>query len=268
MRSVLHVARVHWQHKDLVQNMIWREFRLRYLGSALGGYWNLLHPMAMIAIYTLVFSKVMSAKLGGMSDVPYAFPFFLCAGLLPWNAFLEIMSRGTTTFYDQANLLKKVSFPREILQTIVTGSASVTFFISVALLLCTMIVFDYGVGFSLVYFPVIVVLHLMFASSLGVILSILNVFFRDTAQAVQIVLQVWFWLTPIVYRFDHIPEHFQWLIRINPMYYSITMFQDVLFWKKTPQFDHMLMMAGGCAVLTLLGCVMLSRFKDDVIDEL
>lgn len=115
-----------WAYRGFVLGMVARDFRGRYLGSALGASWAIVNPLAQILIYTLVFSRVMHARLPNVQD-PLAYSLFLCAGLLTWSYFVEVLLRNQMVFLEQANMLKKVSFPRITLPSYVFLSASVNF---------------------------------------------------------------------------------------------------------------------------------------------
>jgi len=128
-----------WDYRAFVLGMVARDFRGRYLGSVLGSSWAILNPLAQIVIYTLIFSQVMRARLPNIQD-PLAYSFYLCAGLLTWNYFVEVLLRSQTVFLEQANMLKKVSFPRVTLSSYVFLSATVNFLIIWALFLAFLLV--------------------------------------------------------------------------------------------------------------------------------
>src|SRR5690606_9605932 len=137
-------------------------------------------PLALIIIYTFVFGIVMEVKLGGVAGGnKYAFVVFLCAGLLPWNTFTEMLQRGTTVFVDNAHLIKKVRFPLEILQSVVVGSASLNFLIAFGLYLIVIAATGHGISSTILLLPVFLIFQVFFTVGLGMFLAVFNVLFRD-----------------------------------------------------------------------------------------
>ncbi|MGE0171717.1 MAG: ABC transporter permease [Oligoflexales bacterium] len=263
----IHTSKINWQNRKVILDLTLRDFRLRYVGSMLGRYWNLINPLAMITIYTIIFSKVMGARLGNITN-PYAYTVYLCAGLLPWNALAELISRGTNVFLEHAYLIKKVSFPKELLPAVVVGSTSVNFLISFALLFGLILVTGHQLSFVIAGVAVVFFLQLIFLFGLICFLGTLNVFFRDIQQAVSIVLQIWFWLTPVVYLESAVPERFVSLLRINPFYYFVTAYHDLIFWSRWPTSSTLATCAGISVFFFVLGTSFFAKFKDQIADEI
>ncbi|MCZ6833556.1 MAG: ABC transporter permease [Acidobacteria bacterium] len=203
-------------YRDLLWQMIRTDLRGRYLGSLLGLSWTVVHPLVMIGIYILVFSRLMGARLAGHTDAPYAFGIYLCAALLPWNLFAEVMARSTNVFLEHANLVKKMAFPNLLLHLYVAGTAAV----HAAIVMGIFLLFLLAVGqlppaAALAAWILLTVLQLILAMGLGLMASTLNVFFRDVGQIITVLLQVWFWLTPIVYVADILPSPARRVLRFN-----------------------------------------------------
>ena len=252
-------------------DLIKRDIKLRYLGSLFGGYWNFIHPLAMIIIFTAVFSQVMKVRLGsgaGTSGNYFSYTIYLCSALLPWNAFLETVSRGTRTFLENSWLIKKMSFPMELLHTVVAGSAAITFLIAFSLYLLVIFAVGFGVSWPIICLPLIFCIQTVFAIGLGMFFSILNVFFRDIEQVIGILFQVWFWLTPIVYLQDLLPERFKIVLYGNPLFYFAEMYHDVVFRQAWPHWPTMAAMAVLSVLVFFLGASFMCRFKNDVPDEI
>jgi len=171
-----------WRYKGFVFGMVWREFRGRYLGSPFGSIWSVLNPMAMIFVYTVIFSKIMQARLAGIDDT-MAYGIFLCAGLLTWGFFSELLGRGPNIFIEQANLLKKVSFPRITLPVILLFSTVINFAIIFSLFLLFLIVTGRFPGWSILGFLPLLLVQQAFALGLGMLLGALNVFFEILASS-------------------------------------------------------------------------------------
>lgn len=259
---------MNWRHRELTKDLIKRDFKIRYLGSVLGRYWGFIHPLAMIAIYSIVFSRVAGDRLRDDAGSTFGFTVYLCAGLLPWNTFVEMISRGTKSFQENAEFIKKISFPKEVLQTVASGAALVSFGISLLLYVIFLAIIGELPSSSILLLPLVIVLQTLLASGLGMIFSIFNAFFRDMEQFLQILFQVWFWLTPIVYHRSFLPNIVQQLMVVNPASHFITLYQDIFFYRVFPSLET-LGLASFYAILAYgLGAFMVSHFEDEVVDQL
>lgn len=256
-----------WKYRGYVVEMVWREFRGRYSGSLLGSAWSILNPLATIFIYTVVFSKVMKARISGADDT-MAYGMFLCAGLLPWTYFTELLNRCPNLFIDHANLLKKVNFPRIILPVGLFLSTSINFVIIFSIFLVFLGMTDRFPGWSVLGYIPLLVIQQFFVLGLGISLGVINVFFRDIGQIVGITLQFWFWFTPIVYPIAVLSERARNIIELNPMTSLTVAYQEVILHNKWPQLTsfwfHMI-----CTVTVLLfGYLLFHKFYGDIVDEL
>jgi len=253
-------------HRDLLWNFVVRDFKSRYAGSLIGIFWNVIHPLTLIVIYIVVFSRLMGARLPGTSDA-YGYSIYLCAGLLPWNAFAEAISRSTTVFLDQAHLLKKVSFPKKLLGGAVVLSSLINFLIGYSFFFLFLMLTGHRIGLASLFLPGLLVLQFVFAFGLGLFLSTLNVFFRDTAQFTGVGLQFWFWLTPIVYLEEVLPKVAGGLLHLNPMYYFVQGYHTVIVHNIAPSWSF-LGMAGSLSLAALLGgSLVFFQLKDEIVDE-
>lgn len=255
--------------RGLVWDLVKRDLKIRYQGSFIGKYWNVVHPLAMIAIYTLVFSQVMKAKMAGSLEAnPFGYTIYLCAGLIPWIFFSDAVTRGTDTFVENSHLIKKVAFPLELMPMVTIGSGFVTFMISMALYLVLAVATGVALTPAALFLPVAMGLLAVFALGLAMFFGAVNVFFRDAKQIVAIVFQVWFWLTPVVYFISAVPEKWTWLFALNPITYFITIFQAIFVTGALPAKDTIAIACGLAAVSLVCGALMLSRCKNDIPDEI
>lgn len=210
--------------------LVRRDLRFRYAGSTLGGLWNLIHPIVMIVIYVVIFSSLIPGRLGAEAG-PRVYIVHLCTGMLVWLVFAEVLNRSAATLIDNSNFLQKVSFPPLVLH------ASILF----------NVVLIYGAGLVVVWLLLLItgepppvssfgalgVMALAGAAAcgMGMILSALNVFFRDTAQIVSILLQVGFWLNPIVYPKSLIESSplgdWSGLLALNPTVHFVSLAQSL-----------------------------------------
>lgn len=256
-----------WIYREFIFGSVRREFQSKYRNSMMGIAWVILNPLAMILVYTVIFSQVMRAKLPGM-DSPLAYGIFLCAGMLSWSLFTEIVSKSLNVFLDNANILKKLNFPWICLPAIVVISAGLNFFITFTLFTIILIVFGSFPGVAyLAIFPLVVTIAL-FGIGLGITLGVLNVFFRDVGQFFAIFLQFWFWLTPIVYPIEAIPLIIQKIVYWNPMTSIIQGFQSALGRGEWPTWDSLWFPACVTFFFLILGLSLFRRHSGEMVDEL
>jgi lipopolysaccharide transport system permease protein len=256
-----------YQYRGFVVSMVAREFRSRYMGSLLGSIWSILNPLALITIYTVIFSRVMKAKLPGIDDT-MAYGLFVCAGLLPWLFFVELLSRFPNIFLEQAALLKKVSFPRITLPVIALCSATINFVIIMSLLMLFLLVTGRFPGWVVLGYIPLIIVQQMFVVGFGVMLASVNVFFRDIGQFINVVLQFWFWFTPIVYIKTMIPERAQALLPFNPMTAFVQAYQDIILYSKWPDPTDFILHFLGALIALVVGFFVFHKLADEMVDEL
>jgi lipopolysaccharide transport system permease protein len=260
-------ARALWAYRGFVLDMVARDFRGRYFGSALGAAWALLNPLAQIAVYTVVFSQIMRARLPGAPD-GLAYSLYLCAGVLPWGYLVEVLTRGQVVFLEQANLLKKVSFPRITLPVCVFLSATVNFAIVWGLFLLFLLASGRWPGWVLLALIPLLLLQQVFAMALGVFLGVINVFFRDVAQVVGLLLPFWFWLTPIAYPLSVVPPWVQHLIALNPVYPLIAAYQGIVVAHRWPLWGELWPVVVAAVAAVVAGDLAFRHLSRLMVDEL
>lgn len=256
-----------WAYRGFILGSVKREFQSKYRNSLLGAAWTVLNPLAMIVVYTVIFAQVMRAKLPGV-DSTFAYSIYLCAGVLTWGMFAEITGRAQNTFLDNANLLKKLSFPRLCLPVVVVVNAGLNFAIVFGLFTLFLLVSGNFPGVA--YFAVLPLLAILaaFAIGLGMTLGVLNVFFRDVGQFFGIVIQFWFWLTPVVYPSSILPAGVQEFMSFNPMAPLMAGFQGALVSGQWPNWASLTYPAVLAALLCLLGMRLFRKHAGDMVDEL
>lgn len=255
------------RHWDLLWQMVATDLRGRFVGSSLGLFWTVIHPLVMITIYIVVFSQVMGAKLAGSTD-PYAYGMYLCAGLLPWLAFQEVVVRLTTIFPDNGSLVRKVAFPKVLLFGYVTLSSAINLAVGLCLFVVAMVVTGHGVGPVLVLWVPFVLLQLAFGLGLGMITGVLHVFVRDTAQFVAVTFQLAFWATPIVYVESILPAWLQRLQRWNPLAAFSDAHRDIVLHGTVPDGARTAALVGLTGVTLALGAGLYRHFRSEILDEL
>lgn len=225
-----------WAYRELVRNLILRDLRVRYKGSALGYLWTQLAPLLLMLVFWFVFSTFFQTGTA-------MFAIFLIVALLPWNYCAEAVMGGTRSIIDNANLIKKVFFPREVLPLVSVFSSLVNYLLSLPMMFVVMLVVQLlypplaeegRLNFSrtMAYLPVLIVIQTLFLVGVVLFLSTLAVFFRDTVHLIGIVIQFWFFLTPVVYSLEYIgvSESIARLIRwMNPMASLVEFYREILY---------------------------------------
>jgi lipopolysaccharide transport system permease protein len=256
-----------WKYRGFIKSSVFREFQARYQGSLLGLSWTVLNPLAMILVYTLIFSQLMKARIPG-SDVPYAYSIFLIAGILPWGLMSEMLTRGQSVFLDNANVIKKVNVPKLCFPLISLFNALINFAIIFFLFLIFLVVVDrFPTHAFWAFFPVIA-LQISFTFALGVILGVLNVFFRDVGQFIGIFLQFWFWLTPIVYSATVLPTKVLPYLSLNPMAPLVDAYQLIFLQNIAPNWSSLVPIFCLALLLNVIAWRMYKRFSGEMVDEL
>ena len=261
------MIRALWGYRGFIAGSVQREFQSNYKNSMLGAAWTVIRPLAMIIVYTVVFAQVMQSKLPGIGS-EFAYSIYLCAGLLTWNYFSEAVNRGQTVFLENANLLKKVNFPVLSLSLIAVANATVNFAIIFGLFIVFLVASGSFPG--LVFFAILPVLliQVLLAFGLGLTLGILYVFFRDVGQLFGVVLQFWFWLTPVVYPLSILPAWAQQLVAYNPMTSIAIAYQTVLVNARMPDWQSLWPVSLLAVVLCVLGLRLYQKHATEMVDEL
>lgn len=257
-----------WSYRGFILGSVKREFQARYQSSILGAAWTVLNPLSMIFIYTLIFSQLMQAKLPGV-DSAFGYSIYLCAGVLTWGLFTEIVTRSTGVFIDNANLLKKLNFPRICLPMVVVLGALVNFAIAYGLFMIFLLLTGNLPTWPLLGLIPLLVIQLVFSIGFGMVAGILNVFFRDVAQALGIVLQFWFWLTPIVYPSSIVPAWLRlFIVDLNPMASLIGGYQTIFVSGNWPNGFVLIVPLLLGLMLCTLGVHLFLAHANDMVDEL
>ncbi|UWU23544.1 ABC transporter permease (plasmid) [Rhizobium sp. CB3060] len=256
-----------WNYRHFILASIKGELRGRFARSRLGALWFILHPLAQALIFSIVLSEVMRAKMPNMTN-PAAYPIYLLSGMAAWGLFSEILMRSMNVFIEQAAALKKISFPRLCLPIIVWGSALINHLLLLVSIAVIFLFFGQYPGLAWLYLIPGMLLISALAFGIGVFLGVLNVFARDVAQAMAVVMQLWFWFTPIVYVKSAVPEGFQKLLRFNPMAPLVELYQNALLLNEGPSWLGILppIVVGACMVL--LAFTLFRRASADLVDAL
>ena len=252
------------KYRGLIQSLVARELKARYRGSVLGFFWSFFNPLLLLLVYTFVFSYVMTPP----SNVPN-FALFLFCGLLPWTWFSTSLVESSNVLISGGNLIKKVMFPAEILPFVTVLANLVHFLLGLPILVAFLIYFSAPLQLSeLVWFPVVVIVQLLFTLGLALILSALTVHFRDFRDILANVMTLWFFATPIIYPWFNAPPRIRPFLNLNPFTHLAISYQEILYFPGN--FGHWKWLIGlgfGSALLFLFGYFLFDRLRDSFAEE-
>ncbi len=204
-----------WRWRMLIFELVVREFRSKYASSSIGSLWYVIQPLGLIIIYTFIFAELIRSRLPSASD-HFSYSIHLCAGLLPWTLFADLLTKGSSMFLESSSLLKKSSVPKIVIPFVMILNALIPFFILMTIFLLWLGLFSRLPTDPLGLIAPLVIL-LLLGVGIGTFVGILNVFLRDVGQLVTLFLQFGFWLTPIVWPLEALPKSWQSIVMINPI---------------------------------------------------
>ncbi|MGI6376326.1 MAG: ABC transporter permease [Anaerolineae bacterium] len=201
-----------WQYRELLYFLVWRDVKVRYKQTALGVLWVVLQPLASMGVFTLLFGVLLNAPSG---EEPY--PVFALAGLLPWSYFATALTRASNSVVNSAHLVSKIYFPRLVIPLSAALAGLVDLAVGMLVFVVLMVVYHIAPTVALLLLPVLLLLAMATALGFGLWLSALNVRYRDVGYLAPFVVQLWMYLTPVVYASTLIPERWRFLLSLNPM---------------------------------------------------
>jgi lipopolysaccharide transport system permease protein len=253
-------------NRNLLKNLILRDLKHRYVGSIGGFLWSVIHPVVLLVSYTFIFGVVFRPDMGPEFGTD-SFAIFVLCGLLPWILFSDTIVRNCSVISDNAPLITKTIIPAEILPISITISNLIHHLIGLAILLVVMSVF-YSVQFSALWILLYMFMLLLLAQGLGWIVAGLHVFLRDTIQALQIIMLMWFYFTPILYTMERVPENLRFFARLNPMALIVTGYRNSLLHLAQPGGVQVTVVLAASIVVFIIGALFFRRTKPAFPDVL
>jgi lipopolysaccharide transport system permease protein len=229
------------RHRGLIKNLVLRDLRSRYIGSIMGFFWSVIHPLVLLASYTFVFSIINKTQLGQEAGTT-SFAIYLFCGILPWLVFQETLSRSSNALIDHTNLITKTVFPAEILPVSILVANLVNHLIGLAVFLLIAILYLHKISWLILLVPVYLLALSLFTLGLSWFISSVQVFLRDTAQIVAVVLTFWFWFTPILFDERRFPSALQFLLHLNPLAAVVTAYRKCLLSLEPPSLNAFLLL--------------------------
>lgn len=253
--------------RGLLFQLVRRDFQQRFIGSAVGWVWGLIHPLVLMVSYTFVFSVCLKTPLGADAETRN-YPLYLVAGMLPWLLFSETVSRSASCLTEHAGLITKSMFPAEVVPVSIFLSALVGHGLALVLMVAAVVVWLNHLGPALLLLPVYTLLLGLLAVGVGWIAASLHVYLRDTAQVLSVILTFWFWLTPIFITEDQVPEELRFLITGNPLAYVVRAYRRMLFTDRLPDAGDFAVLAACAASAFVLGGLFFRHMKRGFADVL
>jgi lipopolysaccharide transport system permease protein len=213
-----------WAYRELLYFLIWRDVKVRYKQTALGAAWAIIQPLFTMLIFTIFFGRLAGVP---SDNIPY--PMFAYAGLLPWTFFANAVTNSGNSLIGSANLITKVYFPRMLIPAAAVGAGLVDFAIAFLILVPLMFYYRVAISLNLLMLPVVVLLTTLLALAVGMWLSALNVKYRDIRFALPFLIQLWMFVSPVIYPTSFLPLKWRWLIWLNPLTGIIEGYRSSLF---------------------------------------
>ncbi|MGH9657805.1 MAG: ABC transporter permease [Bryobacteraceae bacterium] len=262
-----HFARNLIQRRSLLFQLVRRDFEQRFVGSAVGWVWGLIHPLVLLVSWTFVFQVCLRSKLPP-GEVTQNYTLFLFAGMLPWLLFSDTVQRSAGSLLDHANLITKTVFPAEVVPVSIFLSSLISHAMAMALLVAVIALWENHISAMLALLPLYTLLLGLFAVGIGWITASLQVYLRDTAQLLSVVLTFWFWLTPIFIAEEQIPEQLRFLVAGNPLAYVVRVYRMALLSYRLPDPWDLAWIAAAAVATFVAGGLFFRHMKRGFADVL
>lgn len=251
-----------WAHRELLYFLIWRDLKVRYRQTFLGVVWVVLQPLLMTLVFTIFFSK-----LGHFVSEGVPYPLFAYAGLLPWTFFSNSVSAGSASLLGNSYIITKVYFPRLLIPAAIVGVRLIDFLIACVVLLVMMPFYGVGISRSMVFLPLMILAPTLLAVAVGAWFSVLNVKYRDVGTLLPVLIQIWMFVSPIIYPLNIIPPRWRFVYSLNPVVGIVEGFRSCFFGLP---FNWSAIIVSSIITIALFGYVLLVfyRSQETLIDRL
>lgn len=250
-----------YNYRELLKTNVKKEIRGRYKNSILGVLWSFLNPLLQLAVYSIIFGALLS---GG--DKTYH--IYICVALIPWTFFTTCVTQSAFTVIGNADIIKKVYFPREILPISIVTSGAVNFIISTVIILFFVLISGMGLSWYLLLYPFVLLVQYILILGIAFILSSITVYFRDLEHIIGIILLAAFYGTPIVYKIDQLPTNLQVIMNLNPMTHIINGYRDIFYYQQMPDMKALLILLGISLILTIGGYFIFKKLQKGFAEQL
>lgn len=249
-----------YKYRHMLFTLVKQDLQGRYKGSIFGFLWTLLNPLFMLLIYSIVFQFVFK------SNIEY-YPIYLFVSLMPWNAFNSMIGGGTTCVSNNASIIKKVYFPREVLPLSVIISNTIQYCFSLVITIIAIMVSGVGLSFNALFLPLIILVQVTFAFGLILMLSAANVYVRDVQYMMNPIMMIWMYASPILYSITMVPEKWLWLYKLNPMVSILQGYQNILYDQTLPDFKSLGIVFLVSLVICVIGYLIFNKLQRRFAEE-
>lgn len=251
-----------FEYRDMIYGLVRRELRGKYKGSVLGFLWTYLNPLCQVVIYAAVFSVVFRVQIE-------KFYLYLIVGMMPWTFFSTSVQGGANCIRAQAEMVKKIYFPREVIPISFTASTFVNMLFSFIITFLAIAMADWGFYLrALLYLPVVMITEYILALGLLLIVSAVTVYFRDLEHIMSVVMMAWIYLTPIMYDVSYIPEKFRHVFFMNPMTPIICAYHDILYYKQVPGMNDLVQSGTVALIILIIGFLIFAKLERGFAEEM
>ncbi len=247
--------------RDLLRALVYRDMQLRYKGSVLGLTWSLLNPLAQLLVFTFIFQLILPLNIPNYAG-------FLFSGLLAWSWFQTSLIASATSIVDGSSLIKRPGFPAAILPIVTVMSNLIHFLLALPVLLASLLITGVGIHWTMILVPLIVIVQFVFTLGLAYFIATFHVTFRDTQHLVGVFLMLMFYLTPIFYDSNVIPEQFQFVYRLNPILHFLEAYRAIFIAGTMPDMVPLLVITAVSAILLALGYLTFTRASYKFVEAL
>ena len=250
-----------WEYRELLYFLTKRDIKVRYKQTVLGGLWAIIQPFFTMVVFTLFFGRMAKMPSDG---IPY--PIFVYAGLLPWTYFANALSTSGNSLVGSQNLITKVYFPRLIIPASAAFAGLLDFFVAMSILVALMIWYQYLPGFGILLFPFLIGLTFFCAVGVGMWLSALNVQYRDIRYVIPFLIQLWMFVSPVIYPVSMVTEKYRWLLALNPMGGVINAYRASLLGHKPIEWHYLTTSAVIIVIIFISGLYYFRRMEKTFAD--
>ena len=262
-----HFARNLIERRNLLFQLVRRDFEQRFVGSAAGWLWGIIHPLVMLISWVFVFQVCMRFRLPA-GEVTTNYPLFLFCGFLPWLLFQDTVQRSASSLLEQSNLITKTVFPAEIVPVSIFLSSLINHLIALSVALSIVVIYLKHFSLWMLSLPIYMLLIGFLAIGVGWIVASLHVYLRDTAQVLVVVLTFWFWMTPIFIDEQQFPAAFRWVLHANPLAFLVRAYRDRLLSNARPSLHELAIITAYAVTAFVLGGLFFRHLKRGFADVL
>jgi ABC-type polysaccharide/polyol phosphate export permease len=249
-----------YAYRELLKTNVKKEIRGKYKGSFLGVIWSFMNPLLMVLVYAFVFPYIMRIQ-------EHNYLIFLITAIIPWNFFTTVISQGTTTVLVNANIIKKVYFPREILPISVVTSGLINFLISCIIIFIFLIFSGVGFSYYILLLPFIIIIQYILSLAIVFALCAIDVYVRDVEYIMNFIIMMLFYATPVLYSFSLIPEKVRFIFNLNPMAHIITSYRDILYYHQLPNMFNIVIVGVASILLLFIGYGIFKKLEKGFAEE-